>query len=283
MRFKQLLMTSFLAVVLMSCDTPNTTSMVEISPPAITNTPTPIEGITPTKSSDHNEGQKLVQELLGDNSGCKLPCWWGVTPGTTSWVEARQILEKVSLSIGGQESGDVFAMSVHVLLPYPHNFAKYLEHLYVIRNGIVDYIHIYNYNLAPDYFLVNLLDTYGQPTEIWMRTYSKAEMGIQNYTIALFYQDNGMLIEYSTGDPLKEVDGKLQSCLIKEMDSPFIHLWSPEDQRLSPEYAKMFLVKTLPEPMPLLEATGMDIKTFYETFKNPDTDVCLETPKDLWP
>jgi hypothetical protein len=93
---------------------------------------------------DSEEAQKLVQKLLENNGGCKLPCWWGITPGKTTWAEARQILEKTSLSIGGQELGEKFSVNVHAYLPYPYNFANYMEHSYYIKNGIVDYISVYN-------------------------------------------------------------------------------------------------------------------------------------------
>ena len=159
-----------------------------------------------------------------------------------------------------------------------------MEHDYGVKNGVIDYIRVYNFDLAPDYNLTNFLETYGQPDEVWMRTFAKEEMGIQNFTVELFYQDQGILVEYSTGDPMNEVEGKLQNCMIRDMDSPFIQLWCPENQNLSFQGAKKFIDTTnLPESKPLLEATGMDVKTFYETFRNPDTDICLETPKNLWP
>lgn len=235
----------------------------------------------PTLTID--ESKKIVRDLLKNNAGCQLPCWWGITPGKTAWSEARQILETVSRHIGvaGQASDEIFSVSVQALLPYPYNFATYMEHLYSVKNGIVDYIRIYNFDLAPNYFLPNFLEAYGQPDEIWIRTFPKEEMGIQHFIIDVFYQ--GILIEYSTGEPMKEVGGKLQNCWITEMNSPFLHLWSPETQNLSFQEAKKFIdTRGLPEPKPLLEATGMDVKTFYETFKNPDTNVCLETPKRMW-
>ena len=34
---------------------------------------------------------------------------------------------------------------------------------------------------------------------------------------------------------------------------------------------------------PLEEATGMDVETFYETFRNVDSNVCLESPTEMWP
>lgn len=290
MKLDRLSIITFLAFVMMSCKIPNTTPIVETSLPVLTDTPlatstpTQIESFTPTTSSTNNEGPKLVQKLLENNGDCKLPCWWGITPGKTTWVEARQILEKVSVFIGEEVASEDFYVNVSVYLPYPYDFASYMEHLYGVKDGVVDYIRAYNFDLAPNYYLHNLLESYGQPDEVMIRTFSKEERGIQHFIVDIFYGELGILVEYSTGDPMKEVGENLQNCLIKEMDSPFLHLWSPETQNLSFQDAKKFIDTTnLPEPKPLLEVTGIDVKTFYETFKNPETDVCLETPKNLWP
>jgi len=181
-------------------------------------------------------------------------------------------------------STETYYVDLHVLPPYPYPFTRYMEHSYYIENDVVDYISVYNFDLASNYYLPNFLKDYGQPDEIWIRTFSKEERGIQLFLIDIFYQNLGILVEYSTGDPLKEVGESLQNCMIKDMDSPFIHLWSPETQNLSFQYAKKFIdITNLPEPKPLLDATGMDVKTFYKTFKDPNSDVCLETSKDLWP
>ena len=230
-----------------------------------------------------DESKRLVRDLLENNAGCRLPCWWGITPGKTTWVEARQLLEKVSLFISKSEWTGSFYVDVQVQLPYPYTFAKYMEHSYHVENGIVDYIDVYNFDLAPYYSLPNLLKSYGQPDEVWIRTVPKAERGIQHFIIDVFYEELGILAEYSSGDPLKEVRGNIQNCLVTEMDTPFFDLWSPEAQKLSFQEAKKFIdTRNLPEPKPLFEATGMDIKTFYEAFENSETDVCLETPKHLW-
>jgi hypothetical protein len=235
----------------------------------------------PTLTTD--ESKMLVRDLLENNAGCRLPCWWGITPGQTTWSEASQILEKVSLFMSEPKAADVFPIYLQVQLPYPHTLQKYMEHSYYIENGIVEYIDVFNYDLAPNYSLPNLLKSYGQPDEIWVRTLPKAEWEIQHFIIDVFYEELGILAEYSSGDPMKEVRGNIQNCLVTEMDSPFFDLWSPETHELSFQEAKKFIdTRSLPEPMPLLEATGMDVQTFYETFKNPETDVCLETPKRLW-
>lgn len=278
-----------LVLIMSSCKPVKTPTIVEISPTVLPSqtvivnpmsTPLPsqvIPTLLPTLTAD--DAKRLVRKLLDDNAGCQLPCWWGITPGKTTWAEARHFLESFSVYIG--ETG-----LVRVPLPSPYSNATYMDHGYSVKNGIIDIIYIYNYNLAPKYFLPKFLETYGQPSEIWMQTFSQEEIGQQNFTFSLFYLDKGILIEYSTTTPTEDVsvNDKLKACL-HGADSPFIYLWSPEISKISFQDAKQKFLDTtnLPGPKPLLEATGMDVKTFYETFKNPDTDVCLETPKNLWP
>jgi hypothetical protein len=254
------------------------------SVPPATNTANLTQMIAPPEIGTPGSPQKLVKYLLQTNAGCKLPCWWGITPGQTGWRQARQILEQTSIYIDGQETQDSFYVKVGVYLPFPYDFAPSMEHVYRVKNGIVDYIRVYNFDLAPEYALPHVLQTYGPPTEVWLRTFAKADLGVQDYLVELFYQEAGILLEYRTGQPLEEIKGKLRNCRINEMDAPVIHLWSTEGQDLTFEDAKQFIDRAnLPEPKPLLDATGMDVQTFYETFTDRTTDVCLETPKNLWP
>jgi uncharacterized cupin superfamily protein len=277
-------------LIIASCNIIDVPTVVEVSPTAllaqtaiIRSLPTPSPSqitLTPRPTLTENEAKRLVRELLEDNAGCRLPCWWGITPGKTTWAEARHFLEGFALYIHEGEIG----AGVQIPLPAPYSDAQYMDHEYSVKNGIVDSISIFNFNLAPNYYLPKFLETYGEPSEIWIRTDRQSEMGLHPFLVDLFYQDKGILIEYSTGHPLNEVGGKLQNCRLTEMDSPFIYLWSPEEQISFDEAKRKFLdTRWLPEPKPLLAATGMDIKTFYETFKNPSTDACLETPKNLWP
>lgn len=274
---------AFVLLILLACAPKLTPSPSPV--PTVTSTVEPTPFVVPTVGAiNPRDAQQLVKYLLDTNAGCKLPCWWGITPGETPWREARQILEKTSLYIGDQGAKDNFFANVEVYLPYPYNFAPYMEHVYSVKNGIVDYIRIYNFDLAPRYSLNKVLQRYGPPTEVWTRTFAKEDLGVQDFLIDLFYQENGILVEYRTGTPLRPVDGKLRACRVSGMDSPVIHLWSPDIPDLSSEDAKKFLdTANLPQPKQLLDATGMDVKTFYETFQDPQTEACLETPQNLWP
>jgi hypothetical protein len=280
------------ALITASCSLIDAPTTVEVSPTAlltqtatIRSSPMPSPSqitLTPLPTRTADEAKKLVQELLENNSGCQLPCWWGITPGKTTWVEARHFLESFALYIREGEMG----AGVQVPLPAPYSDAQSMDHAYSVKNGIVNYIRIFNFNLAPNYYLPKFLESYGQPSEIWIRTFSQAEIGQQNFAFSLFYQDRGILVEYSKATPIEDVvvDGKLRNCL-RGIDSPFIYLWSPEKEKMSFQDAKQKFLDTtnLPEPKPLLEATGMDVKTFYETFKDSNSNACLETPINLWP
>lgn len=275
---------AFVAFILLACTSVQTFLPTQAPTPSQTSTVIPTEIVVPAGTFDPENGPKLVKYLLENNAGCELPCWWGITPGVTLWKQARQILEKTSVSIDAQESQNDFKAEVETYLPDPYDFAPSMKHVYGVKNGVVHYIRVYNFDLAPRYDLQNFLQTYGQPTEVWMRTFAQAELGAQDFLIELFYREQGMLIEYRTAKLLKEIDGKLQNCLIKEMNSPIIHLWSSDVEDLTFEEAKGFIdTANLPEPKPLLDATGMDVETFYETFQDPETEACLQTPRKLWP
>lgn len=233
---------------------------------------------------DVSESQMFVNKLLEDNAGCQLPCWWGITPGETTWDDARQILGEVSSYVSQTVVDEIsYTAFAHVYPPYPNDPERYMETIYRIDGGVVRYIRIYNDDLTSSYYLSKFLENHGEPTEIWIRTFSEADMELQPFLIDLFYQDKSMLLEYGTGMPLEEDEGKIKNCHMNDMDSPFIHLWSLSENLPFQEAKKFLDTENLPEPKPLFDATGMDVKTFYEAFKNSDATVCLGTPKDLWP
>ena len=176
-------------------------------------------------------------------------------------------------------SGDLFAMDTYFRLP---NEKGTLNHTYYIKNNIVVGIDAYVYDLMPSLYLSNFLTEYGPPDEAFLRTFRRDEDGSQPYQIDLFYGKLGVLLEYSGGDP-NTVGAKIRNCF-DDMYSPFIYIWSPAASMTSGEAIEKLLdTQNMPYPVPILEATGMDVVTFYETFKDPDNTACLETPSNLWP
>src|SRR6185436_10642432 len=135
---------------------------------------------------------------------------------------------------------------------------------------------------SPYLYLSNVLTEYGPPDDIFLKTFHDAGTGSQPFQVDLFYAKLGILLEYSGGD-LNTVGDKLQNCF-DDLYSPFVFIWST-DEPITAEQAidKYLIQQPMPYPVPLDKATGMDVATFYETFKNPDNTTCLETPLELWP
>lgn len=54
-----------------------------------TTSPNPTPTFTPVATLSIEQEGTLLSSLLANNGGCELPCWWGITPGLTGVVEAR--------------------------------------------------------------------------------------------------------------------------------------------------------------------------------------------------
>ncbi|RPH74362.1 hypothetical protein EHM76_03690 [bacterium] len=243
-----------------------------VTPNKLSTTWTPL----PTLSDD--EAHALLQELLNDNGGCRLPCWWGITPGQTTWQDAQRFLETFTSihtirSSASEQIGSAF-------IPFPQE-AGTITHDYIIRNGIVQQIRINNYNYAPVYNLDNILIDYGKPDEVWISAYYEPRYSTYMVAVAIFYQYDGILIMYYDGD-VNIVSDQIHKYPQKAR-YPFIYLWSPQLETNFKETAKEFLdLAAWPSFIPLEKASGMTVEKFYEAFKNPDSTEFIATPIDLW-
>lgn len=284
---------------------PSATSTPSLTPsptPTSTSTltPTPTATLTwtplPTLSPQASKG--LVQELFETNRGCLLPCWWGVTPGKTSWAEARQFLAQfVFFNELVDETMPTFAMDFQFPMPdeiffklfpdetevRPYNL---VSHSYRVEDGVVVSMDVATrYYLGYAYRLSAFLQTYGPPEEIWLSTYStEYPAGVLPFLIALFYPEQGILAFYFP--EANFVGDMVRACQLDEPVSS-LGLWASEQKVMNYIEAARFFGLNPGEPgilhLPLEEATGMDVQTFYETFKTPTTQECLETPRELWP
>ena len=61
----------------------NTSSPTDFPPPTW----------TPLPTMDFLARNTEIVRLMSTNNDCRLPCWWGIMPGVTSWQEAQQFFE----------------------------------------------------------------------------------------------------------------------------------------------------------------------------------------------
>ena len=247
--------------------------------PSPTNTQIPPSHTwTPLSTLVPEAAQELYYELLENNAGCRLPCWWGIIPGQTSGEKAQRYLETFTHINIRNISDDLHIISA--LIPLPEEYGT-IRHKYVVRRGIVDEISAYNFDLAPNLYMTNFLKIYGPPDEIWIRTVRHREMGSQPFIIDLYYPEKGILMEYSGGNV--EIRGDYLRNCFEDMYAPFINLWSTDSNLTTDDVIEIFLdTENLPHPVLLSEATDMDIDTFYNVLTSGNT-LCIKTPQEIWP
>ena len=273
---------SLCAFVLLGCSENAPLTPTSIATYTVTSTPvaTVAPTFTPLPILSFDESHAQYLKLLETNAGCHLPCWWGIIPGETWWQDARRYLETFSMIIGDVDtSREMSAVAVH--LPVLKDQGT-LTHTYYIRDGIVDSITAFNFDWAPALYLSNLLNTYGPPDEVYFRVFYP---GFQekkfSFLVDLYYEE-GILMEYSGGDETVPINGFHKNCY-SDMKSPFIYLWSPVEKMTAAEAIDTFLDNSnFPYPIPLESATGKDVTTFYDEFRDSNKVKCLETSQELW-
>jgi len=261
-----------------------TSTVVRSSPTlAVMATPTPTRTNTPVPTLSANEAQVLVLELLEHNAGCRLPCWWGFVPDKTTWREVQDFLLTFALQIQlSGSSNDPFQVGYVKFLVPEEIYPTPLRQTYIIRNGRIETIEV-QLGYVSRYGLSYFLSTYGQPAEIWLRTYRYAREDDLPFDLVLFYPEQGILARFYS--QATSIANNIEGCP-QQRPAAVVALWSSE-RRLTFSEATSQTIDIRNEiwwPYRLLqEATGMDIETFYQTFKNSNNAICLETPADLWP
>jgi hypothetical protein len=260
-----------------------------VTKPTVTRVSSPTPG--PTLTID--EEQSLVLNLLKENGGCRLPCWWGFTPGKTSWQAIQTFLAssgKIAMKFSNS-----YLTNYSVKFEIPQHDVQ-LGQVYNVTNGILDMIWVgvgtvRNYNsvygdtqFARDlraYTLPQMLDTYGRPTEVFLKTYSSTPEGWIPFQLLLFYPQQGILVRYY-GPALQKGQ---QIVICPQQSDITLWLWSPERTMSLEDIANMgqeFPVEEVPEFRSLEEAAGMSVEQFYQSFGQPNSKTCLETPAELW-
>ncbi len=108
-----------------------------------------------------------------NNGGCELPCWWGITPGETSWQEVHQRfspLGRVRISYHGEE---ITSISLLFDIPEDHYFynSNSIHSTSLVEREIVQLIFVESLLVEPtfDESTSGLLARFGLPEDIWMK------------------------------------------------------------------------------------------------------------------
>jgi hypothetical protein len=269
-------------------DIPKSTTVVT----RITSTQSPVPSATwtPLPTLSLEESERIIVDLFESNGDCKLPCWWGAVLGETRWEEVEQFLATFATGIGeGQaralKEDDGYHQytnyGVDYVLPGHQTVGQLL---YGVRDQIVISVRVQPPGTEFGYQLHQFLSYYGQPQEVYVFTYSNVPSNVIPFRVLVRYQDQGF---YAIYEYPAEINGDTISAC-PDSSGPSLHLRIPNqpyEKYLVPfeDVARRELgMNKNQQLIDLRTATKMDVKSFYETFRNQHSGTCLQTLVSMW-
>ena len=264
---------------------PSPTSTYTLTPTiTVTATSTSAPTWTPLPTLPAEDALAIVEELDATNAGCRLPCWWGITPGVTSWEEARQFFATFATEIIQSDSIQISEKGVTYI--ETRNIVRYpiggdpfslVVGLYVIE-GLISEIQLGTLQYPSQ--LHQILEEFGPPTQIFLWTLSNAPFRPLPFILLLFYEDQGILAMYPYNNA-EDIGDNIRSCPLSL--GAYIWLWSKSIEMDDEDIEFRALGPDPTTPLRLLEdVTDYTIDSFHQTFKDASNQTCIITPVEHW-
>jgi len=253
----------------------------------------------PTLSLD--DAQSKLIELLTNNGGCKLPCFWGINPDKSSFQETMEILVPLSdisqfthfeTGIGAidpeyVEDELIIHTSVRFLSDPNTNIVSHIAFtsraLNKVDGGFIEVFVSSAYSKLVDYYMLkNILTRYGNPTRVMLSTMARLPSNsvVGGFKILLLYPDQGILVNYTM--QMQIVGENIMGC--PSDSSAEFELYASGQSNsffdfLEPTGWPQIIENTY---KPIDEVTAMTKDDFYQLFSE-QTEECVLTPASLWP
>ena len=231
------------------------------------------------------QAEQEILRLLTDNGGCRLPCWWGILPGEARWDDTRAFLEPYSMKIassGFAGSSQDRIHTVYARVPLDLGTRGFWTTVILERDGVVFLVRASPYNLQL-FSLPAVLRDYGLPSTIMITTYRQPREGYLPLRLAVFNADTGFMAWFESRAELNS--GVIRGCFRDLL--PDLILWPPSAD-LTPELIAQMNIGHLTEEVlsnyrDLGNATGTTIEQLVSSSESLSSDLCIDTPADLWP
>jgi hypothetical protein len=247
---------------------------VELLSPTVLNTPTP--GIYPTMTFVPTlpvaEAETKLIEILSNNGNCRLPCFWGLTPGKTkveTYASSLYIYHALFDPTGGWADIDItrgnLILDTSVTLGGEQD-AEIIRRLSVTMaayDGQKDQSKsVYNSPVYAQYFryytLPYLLSAYGKPENVYI--HYENEMYPHEYYLVLDYTKSGWVASFTMALGMKTQSGDILIGCPAEAFTTLI-LWSPDDIETAQKYGYAYGPGML---TPIEKATSLTLDEFYQ-------------------
>ena len=262
-------------------ETPTLTpSPTQTAAPTRTHTPLPTHTWTPLPTLSDREAMQKIRQLLTTNGDCDFPCWWGITPGISSWEESEYFLRTLTSEIekggGTVSTGTNFTISGDI----EGNGETEIIAIVSVQKGMV-----IGFTLDPlretaiNYQIDKILLKYGEPQQIYIHTYPYSpEPGNLPFRLILYYPDHGFAALYTYN--AANLGDILRVCPYAQSVGPEVEIW---DTELNLTIKKLYpwILKENPL-LTIEEASGVDKSIFTEEFQKNYNARCIEVPVSLW-
>jgi hypothetical protein len=254
--------------------------------PSSTTPKLPTATITPLPTLPVEEkNTKLIE--LSSLENCHLPCWFGITPGETSWDTANQILAPLSRSSRIYFDQNRIKSIMHFDLP--DEVSDYGMRIEIEAfEGVIKHMGVFA-SIKPQFNIRDFLLEYGAPGQVWLWTMSSPPEFPRPFYVFLFYPDRGILLWFITdevGDrDIVNWDICIKGCLTDV--NPGRYLFIPNEYSSFMEVVEIFSFASETQleyrPFKIMEeTTDWDIDSFYDYFTQPDSDFCIITDFYQW-
>ncbi len=267
--------------------TPTLLTLPSATPPPLQPTimhmsiPTVFPTLTPLPTLSSVLADEIFRKWLLGTPDCVMPCWGGVEPGKTGWIEARNMLKEVLR---------VYA-SADTICRFGECSASYWDY------SLLDGTHfdgelfgkddvLYSFYLGGEFTsemdFKRLLETYGQPAQIFVRAAGAARGDPPVLDAAILYPK--FIVRYRWWADVKNKNivacgqPKLFLLGIVAIDE---NQWTAEeidangDQSTHGGYSGGF--------EPLSDVTDITVADYYQKVMQNNSEICLSTPLENWP
>ncbi len=243
--------------------------------PSITSS-TPFPTWTPLPILSDSQAEAMLLEWLQGSPDCQLPCWAGITPGVTTWQEAKQTLGAVLNFEAVHENARCDFGLCNLIEWQSRTDIDVFGYIASESNDIIYGITIHGYPPSPLMRLDRILDQYGLPDKAFL---SVAAHDHPFFDLVLAYPNHQFIINYAWKAIISHdnVVSCIQEGSVFLIIEPVYEEWTDsfiENKVFGSEHMDFFL--------PLDEATDMTINEFYDEFKSIDGTECITTPRQAW-
>jgi len=240
--------------------------------------------LTPLPTLPADQAKARVAELLKTNKGCKLPCFWGIIPGHTSWDETKNFLETFSSQSETLNFTKTPGFFGDFYFTQDDNVPVILHLSMTVKNSLIQEVSVMDFD-SPSFHLAEFLANNGAPDQVWLLTYSQVSYGggaVVPFLVYLFYKDLQMIVAYGYGQGTLSND-QIEGCVD---GSPSLYMWSLGKPLTFQDASKLGgYSQPTDKLLEISDATQgkMNANKFFEIFKNPGVEPCFQTPQNLWP